>query len=71
MKSRQDLRKRTKEYALRIIKLYAALPNGPIAQVLGKQILRSGTSVGAHYREGCRAKSNADFVNKIEGRFRN
>jgi len=66
MKSRQDLRKRTKEYALRIIKLYAALPNGPIAQVLGKQILRSGTSVGAHYREGCRAKSNADFVNKIE-----
>ncbi|HEX3084414.1 MAG TPA: four helix bundle protein [Pyrinomonadaceae bacterium] len=67
MKSRQDLRKRTKAYALRIIKLYAALPNGPIAQVLGKQILRSGTSVGAHYREGCRAKSNADFVNKIEG----
>ena len=37
------------------------------AQVLGKQLLRSGTSVGAHYREGCRAKSNADFISKIEG----
>ena len=65
--SRQDLRKRTKEFALRIIKLYAALPRTTEAQVLGKQILRSGTSVGAHYREACRAKSNADFISKIEG----
>jgi four helix bundle protein len=65
--SRQDLRKRTKEFALRIIKLYAALPKSTEAQVLGKQILRSGTSVGAHYREACRAKSNADFISKIEG----
>ena len=64
---RQDLRKRTKEFALRIIKLYAALPKTTEAQVLGKQILRSGTSVGAHYREACRAKSNADFISKIEG----
>ena len=67
MNGRQDLRKRTKDYALRIIKLYAALPNGAVAQVLGKQVLRSGTSVGAQYREACRAKSNPDFVNKIEG----
>jgi four helix bundle protein len=65
--SRQDLRKRTKEFALRIIKLYAALPRSTEAQVLGKQLLRSGTSVGAHYREACRAKSNADFIGKIEG----
>ena len=65
--SRQDLRKRTKEFALRIIKLYAALPKTTEAQVLGKQIMRSGTSVGAHYREACRAKSNADFISKIEG----
>jgi len=65
--ARQDLRKRTKDYALRIVKLYAALPNGTVAQVLGKQVLRSGTSVGAQYREACRAKSNADFINKIEG----
>jgi len=65
--SRQDLRRRTKEFALRIIKLYSALPKNTEAQVLGKQVLRSGTSVGAHYREACRAKSNADFVSKIEG----
>ena len=64
---RQDLRKRTREFALRIIKLYAALPKAVEAQVLGKQVLRSGTSVGAHYREACRAKSNADFISKIEG----
>jgi four helix bundle protein len=67
VQSRQDLRKRTKEFALRVIKLYAALPKTTEAQVIGKQILRSGTSVGAHYREACRAKSNADFVSKIEG----
>jgi len=67
MNVRQDLRKRTKDYALRIVKLYAALPKSAIGQVLGKQVLRSGTSVGAHYREACRAKSNADFINKIEG----
>jgi four helix bundle protein len=65
--NRQDLRKRTREFALRIIKLYAALPKTTEAQVLGKQLLRSGTSVGAHYREACRAKSNADFISKIEG----
>jgi len=67
MSVRQDLRKRTKDYALRIVKLYAALPKSAVGQVLGKQVLRSGTSVGAHYREACRAKSNADFINKIEG----
>ena len=64
---RQDLRNRTKAFALRVIKLFVALPKSPEAQVLGKQILRSGTSVGAHYHEACRAKSDADFVSKIEG----
>jgi four helix bundle protein len=63
----QDLRARTKAFALRIVRLYAALPKSLDAQVLGKQLLRSGTSVGAHYHEGCRAKSDADFINKIEG----
>lgn len=63
----QDLKARTKAFALRIIKLYTALPNSTEAQVLGKQVLRSGTSVGAHYHEACRAKSNADFISKIEG----
>lgn len=63
----QDLKIRTREFALRIIRLYTSLPKTTEAQVIGKQVLRSGTSVGAHYREGCRAKSNADFINKIEG----
>ena len=62
-----DLKNRTKAYALRIIKLYQALPKSGEAQVLGKQILRSGTSVGAQYREACRAKSPADFISKMEG----
>jgi four helix bundle protein len=63
----QDLRARTKAFALRIIRLYIALPKSPEAQVLGKQILRSGTSIGAHYHEACRAKSDADFISKLEG----
>ena len=54
----RDLKMRTKAFALRIIRLYAALPKTTEAQVLGKQMLRSGTSVGAHYREAQRAKSN-------------
>lgn len=62
-----ELKNRTKAYALRIIKLYQALPKSGEAQVIGKQILRSGTSVGAQYREACRAKSPADFINKMEG----
>ncbi|RJX17297.1 MAG: four helix bundle protein [Ammonifex sp.] len=63
----RDLKDRTREFAMRIIRLYSALPKTTEAQVLGKQLLRSGTSVGAHYREAQRAKSNADFINKIEG----
>src|SRR5262245_48233276 len=63
---RRDLRKRTKLFALRIIKLYASLPSSTEAQVIGKQLLRSGTSVGAHYREAKRARSTAEFISKIE-----
>ncbi len=62
-----DLRSRTKEYALRIIRLCQALPRGGAASVIGRQVLRSGTSVGAQYREACRAKSNRDFISKMEG----
>ena len=62
-----DLETRTPDFALRIIKLFSALPKTTEAQVLGKQLLRSGTSVGAHYREAKRAKSNLDFISKIEG----
>ena len=63
----KDLRFRTKQFALRIIGMYSELPKTTVAQVLGKQVLRSGTSVGAQYREANRAKSDADFINKIEG----
>lgn len=66
-KSPQDLRERTKVFALRIIRLYASLPKTTEAQVIGKQLLRSGTSVGAHYREAHRSKSTADFISKMEG----
>ena len=65
-KAPQDLRTRTSDFALRIVKLYASLPKTTEAQVLGKQVLRSGTSVGANYREGHRAKSDPDIVNKFE-----
>ena len=62
-----DLRRRTKAFALRIIKLYSALPKRGPAQVIAIQVLKSGTSPGAHYREACRAKSDADFISKVEG----
>jgi four helix bundle protein len=61
-----DLKKRTKAFALRIVRLYTSLPNTTVAQVLGKQVLRSGTSVGAHYREASRARSTAEFISKLE-----
>src|SRR5262245_26599774 len=62
-----DLKIRTKEYALSVIRLFAALPKRTETQILGRQLLRAGTSVGAQYREATRAKSNADFISKIEG----
>jgi four helix bundle protein len=62
-----DLKHRTKEFALRVIKLFSALPKSAEAQVIGKQILRSGTSVGAQYREACRARSTAEFISKMQG----
>ena len=63
----EDLETRTKRFALRVIRLYSALPKKTEAQVIGKQLLRSGTSVGAHYREGIRSRSDAEFISKIEG----
>jgi four helix bundle protein len=62
----QDLKPRTKAFALRVIKMYSKLPkNDTVAQVLGKQVLRSGTSVGANYREASRGRSKAEFISKI------
>ena len=63
----ESLADRTKKFALRIIRLYVSLPKTTEAQVLGKQVLRSGTSVGAHYREAYRARSSSEFVSKLEG----
>jgi four helix bundle protein len=62
----QDLKPRTKAFALRIIRMYSKLPgNNTVAQVLGKQVLRSGTSVGANYREASRGRTKAEFISKI------
>lgn len=60
------LQGRTKTFAVRIVRLYSALPKDTAAQVMGRQLLRSGTSVGAHYREARRARSPAEFISKIE-----
>jgi four helix bundle protein len=60
-----DLKDRTKQFALRIVRLYRALPSKPDAEIIGKQLLRSGTSVAANYRATCRARSKADFLSKI------
>lgn len=63
--SDRDLKERTRAFVLRVIKAYSSLPQSTVAQVLGKQVLRSGTSVGANYREANRARSKAEFVAKM------
>lgn len=62
---RDELRARTKQFALRIIRLWRTLPKQDDAQVIGRQLLRCGTSVGANYRAACLAKSGKDFLNKL------
>ena len=64
----QGLKDRTRKYALRIISLYTSLDKSEeVSRVIGRQILRSGTSVGAQFREGCRAKSDPDLISKLQG----
>ena len=63
---RNDLRERTTDFGLRVVRMYSTLPKTTEAQALGRQVLRSGTSVGAQFRESQRAKSDADFINKLE-----
>jgi four helix bundle protein len=63
--TRDEMKARTKTYANRIVKLCEALPDRWVARTLGGQLLRSGTSAGANYRAVCRAKSTADFINKL------
>jgi len=64
--TREQMKARTKAYANRVIRVCEALPDGWVPQTLGRQLLLSGTSVGANYRSACRAKSTADFVNKLK-----
>ena len=61
----EELKERTKQFALGIIRFTESLPRTRTADVLGGQLLRSGTSVGANYRSACRAKSVADFIAKM------
>ena len=63
--TREEMKARTKAYAVRIVKLVQSLPRNRECDVLGSQLLRAGTSVGANYRAVCRAKSTADFINKL------
>jgi len=59
------LQSRTKQFAIRIVKLFRSLPRTEEARVIGKQVLRSGTSVAANYRAVCRARSKAEFIAKV------
>ncbi len=65
MNQAEQLRERTKQFAIRIVRLFRALPRTEEARVIGKQVLRSGTSVAANYRAVCRARSKAEFIAKI------
>jgi four helix bundle protein len=63
--TQEEMKLRTKQFALRVIRLVESLPNTKAVAVIGNQLLRSGTSVGANYRASCRAKSTADFISKL------
>jgi four helix bundle protein len=60
-----ELKDRTKQFAVRIVKLFRSLPRTDEARIIGKQVLRSGTSVAANYRAVCRARSKAEFIAKV------
>ncbi|MEM7333648.1 MAG: four helix bundle protein [Chloroflexota bacterium] len=63
---KQAFQDRTKQMALRVIKMTQSLPNDRVGDVIGRQIMRSASSVGANYRAACRAKSTADFIHKLK-----
>ena len=63
----KDLKDRTRDFSLRVIRLCAALPSNRTAEVIAKQLLRSGTSPGAHFREALRARSKAEYLAKMNG----
>ena len=61
----EQLRNRTKQFALRVVRLFQALPKSDEARVIGRQLLRSGTSLGANYRAVCRTRSKKEFISKV------
>jgi four helix bundle protein len=61
----QELKKRTKQFGLRVMKLVGALPENSVGRAIGSQFIRSGTSVGANYRSACRGRSKAEFIAKL------
>src|SRR5216110_1845748 len=61
----EELKRRTKKFAIRVINLFRSLPRNEEARIIGRQVLRSGTSVAANYRAVCRARSKAEFISKI------
>jgi four helix bundle protein len=63
--SKEEMKKRTKQFALRVIHLASALPQNAAGRAIANQVIRSGTSVGANYRAALRARSTPDFINKI------
>lgn len=65
-----DLKVRTKQFALRLVRLYRTLPATEEARIFGKQLLRAGTSVGANYRAACRSRSRAEFLAKTGHSFK-
>lgn len=65
--ARSDLRRRTVDFAIRVVRYCAKLPASSEALIIRRQLVRSGTSPGAHYREACRARSRAEFISKMEG----
>ena len=69
-KDKRDLQQRTKRFALSVIRTFSKIPKSTEAQVLGKQLLRSGTSVGANYREAYRGRSKAEFISKCGNSLR-
>jgi len=63
--NKKELQERTKRFALRVIKLVSSLPKSKTSDVIGYQLLKSGTSIGANYRKAVRAESKANFIHKI------
>ena len=61
----RELKKRTKQFALRVMKLVGALPNDTVGRAIGNQLVRSATSIGANYRAACRGRSKAEFIAKL------